>query len=138
MLVARKASCCVANALSTGLNQPKNHQSVQKPHVLQKVRGVNGLRAEFIASVIHLTVFSADPVISFLKGAWHLSLLRIYSLAFKYIDMSLASFFERNVLDCNKLINFTLIIEHKRNPCQQCYCKINNFGMKVTTGQTLE
>ena len=98
--------------------QPKNHQSVQKTHFLQKVLGVNCLRAEFIVSVIRLTVFSADPVISFLKGAWHLSLLRIYSLAFKYTDMSLASFFEKNVLDCNKLINFTLIIEHKRNPCQ--------------------
>ena len=98
--------------------QPKNHQSVQKTHFLQKVLGVNCLRAEFIVSVIRLTVFSADPVISFLKGAWHLSLLRIYSLAVKYTDMSLASFFEKNVLDCNKLINFTLIIEHKRNPCQ--------------------
>ena len=57
------------------------------------------LRVEFIVSVIRLTVFSADSFISFLKGAWHLSLLRMYSLASKYTDMSLASFFERNVLD---------------------------------------
>ena len=44
------------------------------------------LRAEFIFSVICPTVSSADPVMNYLKGAWHHILLGRYSLAFKYTD----------------------------------------------------
>ena len=42
MLVARKGSCCFANAFLKGIKgnlaeiQPKNHQNVQKMHFLQK------------------------------------------------------------------------------------------------------
>ena len=49
MLGAGKASCCVANAYSTGSkviwprSNLKNHQNVQKTHFLRKVPGVNGL-----------------------------------------------------------------------------------------------
>ena len=44
-----KLSCCkcIFNRIKGNLakNQPKNHQNVQKTHFLQKVSGVNGLRA---------------------------------------------------------------------------------------------
>ena len=49
MLVARKASCCVVNTFSTGLeviwprSSLKITQNVQKTHFLQRVPGVNGL-----------------------------------------------------------------------------------------------
>ena len=50
MLVARKASCCVAKPIFDRMKtklaeiQLKTHQNVQKTHFLQNVPGVNGLK----------------------------------------------------------------------------------------------
>ena len=53
ILVARRASCCVANAYSTRLKikdfkiQTENRQNVQKNHFWQKAPGVNRLNNGF-------------------------------------------------------------------------------------------